>query len=332
MERKVVLSGMRPTGKLHLGHWVGALSNWVRLQEEYQCFFFIADWHALLSEYKDPSRLSEYAFDNLCDWLACGIDPRKSVIFVQSELSEHLELFMIFSTLVPLGWLSRCPTFKEQIAQLKDKEVNTYGFLGYPALQAADIVLYNAQAVPVGEDQLPHLELCREIVRRFHTLYAAKVFVEPQPLLTATPRFMGLDGRKMSKSYNNFIALDEDDESIQRKVLSMITDPARKAKSDPGHPEVCSVHDYYRIFIPELANQASDWCTKALKGCVDCKQILSEHLKGFIGPKRARKAEFLKQKQYVRDVLEEGKNKARQVASRTLAAAKKAMGIERIFK
>lgn len=325
MSKKVILSGMRPTGKLHLGHWVGALSNWVRLQKEYSCFFMVADWHALLSEYKNPSLIKDYMFDNVCDWLSCGIDPDASVVFIQSQLPQHLELFLIFTTLTPLGWLSRCPTFKEQVQQLKDKEINTYGFLGYPALQAADIVLYKAQAVPVGEDQLPHLELCREIVRRFHYLYGENILIEPQPLLTKVPRFLGLDGRKMSKSYNNYISLDEEDSVIEQKVLSMITDPARKRKGDIGHPEICNVHSYYAIFRPEIEPEVYDWCTKAKKGCRECKMILSGILKEFIASKRAKKQEFLKKKQFVYDILAEGKKKAEAVASATIAEVKKTM-------
>jgi len=232
---------MRPTGKLHLGHWVGALSNWVALQEKYKCFFMVADWHALMSEYKNPSVVKDSILDNVSDFLAYGINPEESVLFIQSEVPEHLELFTIFSFLTPLGWLSRCPTFKEQVSQLKDKEINTYSFLGYPALQAADIALYKADAVPVGEDQLPHLELAREIIRRFHFLYHKEVFVEPQAILTKVPRLSGLDGRKMSKSYNNYISLDEDDKSIKNKISNMITDPARIKKEDKGHTDVCNV-------------------------------------------------------------------------------------------
>lgn len=325
MNKKIILSGMRPTGKLHLGHWVGALSNWVRLQKEYDCFFMVADWHALLSEYKNPASIREHTFDNVCDWLSCGIDPQSSVIFVQSQLPQHLELFLIFSTFTPLGWLSRCPTFKEQVHQLKDKEINTFGFLGYPALQAADIALYKAQVVPVGEDQLPHLELCRQILRRFHFLYGKQTLVEPQPLLTKVPRFLGLDGRKMSKSYDNYIALDEEDAVIEKKVLSMITDPARKCKQDVGHPEICNVHSYYAIFKPELEPQVYDWCTKAQKGCRECKQILSGILKEFIAPKRSKKQKFLRKKHFVYDIIASGRKKAEAVAAATMDEVKKTM-------
>jgi len=325
MKKKRVLSAMRPTGQLHLGHWVGALSNWIKLQEEYQCFFMVADWHALMSEYKDPSSIKKYTLDNVCDWLAYGIDPKKSVIFVQSQVPQHLELFMILSTITPLGWLSRCPTFKEQVIQLKEKDVNTYAFLGYPALQASDIVLYKADSVPVGEDQLPHLELCREIVRRFHFLYKSQVFIEPKALLTKIPRLLGLDARKMSKSYGNCISLSEDDEALEQRVVSMFTDPARKRKDDPGHPDICNVFSYYSIFRPELKDEVYDWCTKAKKGCRECKLNLAGIIKEFIAPHREKKQEMLKKKGYLEDVLEEGRKKATEISSQTISEARKAL-------
>jgi tryptophanyl-tRNA synthetase len=325
--KKVILSGMRPTGKLHLGHWVGALCNWVKLQEDYKCFFMVADWHALMSEYKNPAGIKDYILDNTSDWLSYGIAPEKSVIFVQSQVPEHLELFTILSFLTPLGWLYRCPTFKEQIAQLKDKEINTYSFLGYPVLQAADIVLYKANAVPVGEDQLPHLELCREIVRRFHFIYHKEIFIEPQALLTAIPRLSGLDGRKMSKSYNNYIALDEDDKSIRAKISNMFTDPSRIKKEDAGHPDICNVYSYYSVFFPDIKKEVYEWCSKAIKGCVECKQGLAEGIIKFIAPCRQKKKELLKKKDYICDILKEGRTKAKQVASETLEEVKEAMGI-----
>ncbi|MCK9573314.1 MAG: tryptophan--tRNA ligase [Candidatus Omnitrophica bacterium] len=327
MSKKIILSGMRPTGKLHLGHWVGALSNWVNLQKQYKCFFMVADWHALMSEYKNPSVITDSIIDNVSDWLAYGINPDESVIFVQSQVQEHLELFMILSFLTPLGWLFRCPTFKEQINQLKDKEINTYSFLGYPVLQASDITLYKAHFVPVGEDQLPHLELCREIVRRFHHLYNKEVFIEPQALLTQVPRLSGLDGRKMSKSYNNYIALDDDDKSIKNKISNMVTDPQRIKKEDNGHPDVCNVYSYYNVFAKEKAFEVRDWCTGAKKGCVECKKIFTDLLIDFIAPHREKKREFLKKKDYIYDILSDGTNKARAVASKTVAEARKAMGI-----
>jgi len=326
-KKKVILSGIRPTGKLHLGHWVGALSNWMKLQEEYKCFFMVADWHALMSEYKNSSIIKDSVLDNVSDWLAYGIDPKKSVIFIQSEVPEHLELYMILSALVPLGWLFRCPTFKEQLVQLKDKDINTHAFLGYPVLQSADILLYKANFVPVGEDQLPHLELCRQILRRFHFIYKSKVFTEPQALLTSVPRFLGLDGKKMSKSYNNCIELCEESESLKRKVLSMFTDPARKRRNDPGHPDVCNVFDYYSIFCPKKKSQVSKECIMAKRGCRECKSELVKILEKFIAPKREAKKKILKKKNYLRDILDQGKKKAGECARKTIAEVKEALKI-----
>jgi len=325
--KKVVVSGIRPTGRLHLGHWIGALSNWIKLQEEYNSFFMVADWHALMSEYKNSKSIENIAFDNVSDWLSYGIDPRKSVVFVQSQVSEHLKLFMILSAIAPLGWLLRCPTFKEQIKQLKDKEINTYAFLGYPVLQAADIILYKANFVPVGEDQLPHLELCREIIRRFYYIYKKQVFVEPQALLTSLPRFLGIDGRKMSNSYQNFIALSEDDETLKEKVLSMFTDPDRKRKHDAGHPDICNIFNYYSVFKSERSPEVHDWCVNAKRGCRECKTILFEILREFIAPHREKKKKILKKKNYIRDILEEGRKKAEEIAAGTFEETKEALGM-----
>lgn len=324
---KIILSGIRPTGKLHLGHWVGALSNWMKLQEEYRCFFMVADWHALMSEYKNPSSIKDSVLDNVADWLAYGIDPEKSVIFIQSEVPQHLELYMILSVLTPLGWLFRCPTFKEQLAQLKDKDINTHAFLGYPVLQSADILLYKANFVPVGEDQLPHLELCREIARRFHFICRNKVFTEPQALLTSVPRFLGLDGRKMSKSYNNCIELTEEPESLKRKVLSMFTDPARKKRNDPGHPDVCNVFDYYSIFASDKKTLVSQECKEAARGCRECKIELANILEEFIAPRREAKRNIFKKKNHLRDILDEGRKKAGESAGHTMAEVRKALKI-----
>lgn len=329
IQKKVILSGMRPTGKLHIGHWVGALSNWVKLQDDYQCFFMIADWHALMSEYKNPQSTKDYILDNLSDWLSCGIDPKRSVIFIQSQIPEHLELYMVLSVLTPLGWLFRCPTFKEQLVQLKDKDINTYAFLGYPVLQTADILLYKAGYVPVGNDQLPHLELCREVVRRFNGLYSVKedIFPEPQPLLTPISRLLGLDARKMSKSYNNFIALDEEENSIKDKVATMITDPERKLKTDKGHPDICNVFSYYKVFKPDMVNEVCDWCVNAKRGCRECKGLLAGVLNDFIAPLREKKKALLNDKAKLEDILNDGKNRANKVAKETMAKVKKVVGI-----
>jgi tryptophanyl-tRNA synthetase len=277
---------MRPTGPLHIGHLVGALENWVKLQNEYECYFMIADWHALMSEYENPESTKKYALDMMIDWLSCGIDLEKSTLFTQSEISAHLELAMAFSLFVPLGWLERNPTYKEQLREMKGRNLTTYAFLGYPVLQAADIALYKANVVPVGADQLPHLELTREILRRFHSLYGKKIFPEPEALLTETPKLLGLDNRKMSKSYNNYIAICENPDDIRKKVQTMITDPKRIKLKDKGHPKVCNVFSYYKTFAnEEKIKEVEHWCKNAQKGCTECKkemaEILIEHLRPY---------------------------------------------------
>lgn len=320
--KKRILSGMRPTGKLHLGHLVGALENWVKLQEEYDCFFMVADWHALMSEYEKTEALNENIVDNVIDWLACGISPKKSTIFVQSQVKEHLELFMIFSMFTPLGWLERCPTYKEQLREITNRELHTYAFLGYPVLQAADILLYKAQVVPVGEDQLPHLELTREIGRKFNSLYKKDIFPEPDGLLTKLPRLLGLDGRKMSKSYNNFINLSEEPQGIRTKVQAMFTDPLRIKLFDPGHPESCNVHNYYRVFAPERAEEIEPLCRQSKIGCTDCKKELAEILIKFLEPIQERRNKLVKNKSEVLDILKEGREKACRAAGQTISEAK----------
>ncbi|RKY34987.1 MAG: tryptophan--tRNA ligase, partial [Candidatus Omnitrophota bacterium] len=283
--KKRILSGMRPTGRLHLGHLVGALKSWVLLQDKYDCFFMAADWHALMSEYKDPARLKEYALDNVIDWLSCGIDPEKATLFVQSEVPQHLELFMVLSCFTPLGWLERCPTYKEQLRELKLRELNNYAFLGYPVLQAADILLYKAELVPVGEDQLPHLELTREIAKRFNHLLKCSVFPQPQAELTRFPRLLGLDRRKMSKSYNNYIGLEDSAAEISKKVKSMFTDPLRIKKTDAGHPATCNVYNYYDVFAnPQLVANRQNECITAAIGCTECKEQLVKILLAYLAP------------------------------------------------
>jgi tryptophanyl-tRNA synthetase len=322
-----VLSGMRPTGPLHLGHLVGALSNWVKLQDEYECFFMIADWHALMSEYKDSSKIKEYVYDNLIDWLAAGIDPGKSVVFLQSDVSEHAELGLILSIITPLGWLERCPTYKEQIRELANKELTTHGFLGYPVLQAADIILYKAKYVPVGEDQLPHLELCREIVRRFHYLFGKGIFPEPQAILTQTPKLLGLDGKKMSKSYGNYIALSDDPDTIRQKVKSMFTDPERIKITDPGRPWVCNVYTYYEVFAPDKKDQVYKECTEAKIGCVKDKERLAEALIEYLKPFQEKRKKLESDRAYLEKVLKEGAQKEKEIASQTLKEVKQAIGL-----
>ncbi|MCX7927730.1 MAG: tryptophan--tRNA ligase [Candidatus Omnitrophica bacterium] len=327
MKKKRILSGMRPTGRLHLGHLVGTLDNWVSLQQEYDCYFMVADWHALMSEYEEPSVINEYSIDNVVDWLACGIDPKKSTVFVQSEVRAHLDLFMIFSCFVPLGWLERCPTYKEQLRQVETRDLNTYGFLGYPVLQAADILAYKAEVVPVGEDQLPHLELTREIVRRFHTLYKTEVFPQPDALLTKVARLVGVDGRKMSKSYNNTINLSDTEEEIYRKVSVMITDPQRIKRTDKGHPEVCNVFSYYTIFAQDRQKQIAESCQSADIGCIDCKKMLADRIIERLKPIWIRRRQFLNQQEEIKLILKEGRQRAEAVAEKTLQEVRQAMKI-----
>ena len=324
--KKIVLSGMRSTGKLHLGHLVGALNNWLALQKEYRCFFMVADWHALMSEYKNPSEISNFAIDNVIDWLSCGIDPKSSVIFIQSQVKQHLELYMMLSCVVPLGWLERCPTYKEQKKELKAKDVSNYAFLGYPVLQAADILLYKADYVPVGEDQLPHLEICREIVRRFKSLYKKDVFIEPQALLTKFPKLLGIDGRKMSKSYDNTIILSDSQEIIKKKASRMFTDPKRIKRFDPGHPKQCNVYSYYEVFKPDMSQDVYHWCTKAELGCTECKDKLAQIIIDQIGPIQEKRQYFQSHKDLIMDILREGREQAERFASKTMKEAKQALG------
>jgi tryptophanyl-tRNA synthetase len=316
---------MRPTGPLHLGHLVGALSNWKQLQDEYECFFMVADYHALMSEYEHPERIREWSIDNVTDWLAYGIDPSRSVIFRQSDVPEHYELFTILSILTPLGWLERVPTYKEQLRELTGRELSTYGFLGYPLLQAADILLYQADVVPVGEDQLPHLELTREIVRRFHHLYRATVFPEPKALLTESPKLLGVDGRKMSKSYGNSINLSEEPSAIRAVAQKMFTDPARIKMTDPGHPETCNVCNYWKTFAPAKAARVWEECRTARRGCVQNKQELAEVLVQLTEPFRAARSRYSASD--VERILRDGATKARAIAQETLAKVKTVIGL-----
>lgn len=319
MIKKRILSGMRPTGKLHLGHLVGALANWTKLQDEYDCLFMVADWHALMSEYENPELLKANMLDNVMDWLACGIDPEKSTIFIQSQVPEHLELYFILSLITPLGLLERCPTYKEQLRQVANRDLSTYAFLGYPVLQAADILLYKADSVPVGEDQLPHLELCRQIVRKFNHLYKTTCFDEPNALLTQTTRLLGLDGRKMSKSYDNYIALSDAPEVVLKKVQGMFTDPKRIRVTDCGHPDICSVCAYYTAFSPELENQIRERCSKALIGCTECKKELAVLLTNLLAPIQEKRQALQKDAKQIVEILSSGRGKASKLAKETIA-------------
>ena len=327
MCKKRILSGMRPTGPLHIGHLVGALKNWVNLQKDYDCFFMVADWHALMSEYEKPQGLKDIVIDNVIDWLSCGISPEKSTIFIQSQVKEHLELYMVFSLITPLGWLERCPTYKEQLREMKDRNIKTFGFLGYPVLQAADILLYKAAAVPVGDDQLPHLELAREISRRFNGLYE-NFFPEPEALLTESSRLLGLDGRKMSKSYNNYIALSDSPDLIRKKVQRMFTDPTRIKISDPGHPEKCNLSSYYAVFSAARHKEIEKLCREAKIGCTKCKKELAELTIEFLEPIQEKRERLLKDKDRICTILDEGTHKAKKIASQTMQAIKDVLNLK----
>ena len=323
---KRLLSGMRPTGSLHLGHLLGALDNWVKLQAKYECLFMIADWHALMSEYENPKALEKNSIEMLADWMACGIDPEKSTIFIQSHVKEHLELDMVFSCLTPLPLLERNPTYKEQLRELKGRNLMTYGFLGYPVLQAADILVYKASVVPVGIDQAAHLELTREIVRKFNNLYG-KVFPEPETLLTPTPKLLGIDNRKMSKSFGNFIALSDETEVIKKKVMKMITDPEKIHMSDAGHPDICNVCSYYKVFRPASAAEVSESCRRAKRGCIKCKEELAEILIERLVPIRCKREKLLKDKGALLVIFKKGNEKARSRADKTMKEVRKKVGV-----
>jgi tryptophanyl-tRNA synthetase len=375
-----VLSGMRSTGKLHLGNYVGALENWVKLQDsgDYDCFFFIADWHALTTDYADTSNVEQNTWEVLVDWLAAGIDPEKSVVFLQSHVPQHAELHLIFSMITPLGWLERVPTYKEQRDNIKDKDLGTYGFLGYPLLQAADILMYgrpgakdpakdNPLFVPVGEDQVAHIELTREVARRFNQFYTLSsryayevrnpstvqsgrvitpprqtpivgagvsevasehsyVFPEPQALLTPSPKLPGTDGRKMSKSYGNTIMLSEPPESIRQKLKTMVTDPARVRRTDPGDPDKCPVGDLHKIFsTKETLTKVYEGCRSAGIGCIECKGWAAESLIRKIEPMQERRKKYEENPQRAWDILEAGSRKAQAMAQATYDAARDAM-------
>lgn len=386
--RNRVLSGMRPTGRLHIGHYFGALQNWVRMQEQYDCFYFVADWHALTSDYADTSQVAQNSVEIGIDWLAAGLDPAKCTLFVQSQVPEHAELHLLLSMVTPLGWLERVPTYKEQLDNVKDKDLHTYGFLGYPLLQSADIVMYGRPDaelfVPVGEDQAPHIELSREIVRRFNTAFAKvdwaqatpesvasletqlnitalagakqvdnraraeeglrklsldhrlsllanarvplqRVLQEPQVLLTETPRLPGTDGRKMSKSYNNYISLSEDDASIRTKARNMMTDPARKRRTDKGNPDVCPVFSWHKLFSPkEMIAWSDHGCRTAEIGCIECKSAMADNLVKWIAPIRARRQEYEAHPARVLEILDAGSKKAQQVARETMGRVRDA--------
>jgi len=347
--RKRVLSGMRSTGKLHLGNYVGALQNWVRMQDEYECFFMVADWHALTTDYADTSRIKENSLEVALDWLAAGLDPERSVIFIQSHVPAHAELHLLLSMITPLGWLERVPTYKEQRDNIKDKDLGTYGFLGYPVLQAADILIYRADCVPVGEDQVAHVELTREIARRFNGFYPPSirvtenflpsetrviyeteqvVFPEPQALLTPAAKLPGTDGRKMSKSYGNTVMLTDPEPVVRQKLKTMVTDPARVRRSDPGNPDVCPVGDLHKIFSDRATMaKVNEGCRSAGIGCIECKGWAADAIVKLLNPMQEKRRKFEEKPRGAWDILEAGAEKARKVASETMDDVRAAMGM-----
>ena len=348
--RKRVLSGMRSTGKLHLGNFVGALDNWVRMQDQYECFFFVADWHALTTDYADTSRVKENSVEVLLDWLAAGLDPELCTMFIQSHVPQHAELHLLFSMITPLGWLERVPTYKEQRDNITEKDLGTYGFLGYPVLQAADILIYKGDFVPVGEDQVPHVELTREIARRFNMYYSRKgvggyggtnegarerfyVFPEPQPLLTHAPKLPGTDGRKMSKSYGNTIMLTDPEPVVRQKLKTMVTDPARVRRTDPGNPDVCPVGDLHKIFSDRTTVAKVDQgCRTAGIGCIECKSWAADSLVQILIPMQERRRKYETNPRLAWDILEAGSAKARKVASSTMDEVREAMGLSQEYR
>ena len=328
-QKKRVLSGMRPTGKLHLGNYVGALANWVEMQDQYDCFFFIADWHALTTDYADTSNVKQNSLEVAMDWLAAGLDPERCTMFVQSHVPQHAELHLLFSMITPLGWLERVPTYKEQRENLKEKDLSTYGFLGYPLLQSADILIYKGDFVPVGEDQVPHVELTREVARRFHSLYPkAEVLPEPKPLLTRSPKLPGTDGRKMSKSYGNTVLLTDPETVVRQKLKTMVTDPKRVRRTDPGNPDVCPVGDLHKIFSSATTlEKVNVGCRSAGIGCIECKGWAADALVQILNPMQERRQKYESNPRLAWDILEAGSARARGVANVTMRDVREVMNM-----
>ncbi len=325
--KKRVVSGMRPTGALHLGNYHGALANWVTMQEEYECFFFVADWHALTSDYENPGNIVTFTRQMVIDWLSAGLSPEKCTLFVQSHVKEHAELFLLLSMITPVPWLERNPTYKEQIDALNNKDLSTFGFLGYPVLQAADIIIYKADGVPVGIDQAPHIEITREIARRFNFLYG-KVFPEPATILTQTSKILGLDRRKMSKSYHNAIFLSDTPEDIMAKVATMITDPQRQRRSDPGNPDICNVYEFHKIYSdPSTRDMVNQDCRTAKIGCVECKKRMAQGLIASLSPFREKNKFYTDHPRLVDEIIAEGDQKATQTAKTTMQEVRQALKI-----
>jgi tryptophanyl-tRNA synthetase len=322
-----VLSGMQPSGLMHLGNLLGALENWKTLQAEHDCFFFVADWHALSTNYADTSRLKEFSQELLIDWLAAGIDPNRATVFIQSHVPEHAILHLLFSMIIPIPWLERNPTYKEKQDEIKEKDLSTYGFLGYPVLQAADILLYKPDLVPVGKDQLPHLELTREVGRRFNSLYTP-VFPEPKEYLTQFPKVLGIDGRKMSKSYHNTINLSDTEPTVRQKLKTMVTDPARVRRTDKGNPELCPVYDFHKIFSNESTIKQVDIdCRTAAIGCIDCKKQVADAMVERLSPMWETRAAVTAQPSQTQEMVAEGRKRASVVAKETMREVQEAMKI-----
>jgi tryptophanyl-tRNA synthetase len=331
---KRVLSGMRPTGKLHLGNYMGALYNWVRLQDDYNCYFFVADWHALTTDYADPSNIRQNTVDVALDWLAAGLDPERCVLFVQSLVPQHAELHLLLSMIMPLGWLERVPTYKEQQAQIAEKDLNTYGFLGYPLLMATDILIYQADFVPVGQDQVAHVEVTREVARRFNQFYpgdvkqilSGPILPEPQVLLTPSPKLPGTDGRKMSKSYGNTILLTDPEPVVRQKLKTMVTDPARIRRSDPGDPDVCPVGDLHKVFsTSSTLARVYEGCRSAGIGCIECKGWAADAIVAELQPMQERRRQYEEKPRLVHDILHSGSALARGRAEETMKQVRDAM-------
>ncbi|NLY84403.1 MAG: tryptophan--tRNA ligase [Acholeplasmataceae bacterium] len=329
MSRERIFSGMQPSGRFHLGNYMGALENWVKLQEEYECFFSIVDLHSLTSSFEDTSKLQENIYEMALDWLSAGLDPEKNVIFVQSKVKEHAELFLLLAMSTPLSWLERVPTYKDKLLQLGElgKDINTYGFLGYPVLMAADIMLYKATCVPVGEDQAAHLELTREIVRRFNHLYKKEVFPEPRAVYSQAKVLPGIDGRKMSKSYGNTIPFGAGSAEMKERIRMMVTDPQRIKKTDKGNPDVCTVYTFHKVFNRENSDEIADKCRAGEIGCVQCKNCLAEKMNCLLADIHLRREELKKKPAFIKEVLEYGAERAGKVASSNMEEIKRAMNV-----
>ncbi len=328
MSKARVVSGMRPTGDLHIGHYFGALKNWVDMQDEFDCYYFVADWHALTTNYQSPENIKASSRSLILDWLSVGVDINRSKIYIQSRNKFIAELYLLLGMVTPVSWLERCPTYKDVLQELNDKDINNYGFLGYPVLMTADVVILDAQYVPVGVDQVPHLELSREIVRRFNHLYSDNIFVEPQAKLTSTPKLLGLDGRKMSKSYNNSILLTEDLKSVESKIKQMITDPSRIRKTDAGDPKICPVFEYHKMLSTESEKEfIVDGCTKALIGCIECKMILVKHVIELLEPIQEKRRSYEKDIDDIDQFLSSSQSKVNDMSEQLVMKVRKALKI-----